>query len=159
MYIKKGFSLLSFLVYLTLFSTVALFCCHLVAALIIPALSDMRKCQSLIAVHVASDFFVRDIRTIQKNTVIWKCISPQELIWGDDSHDIGWSFVNNRLERREGTYQGGWKGTKASIVAKGLSHSVFTVHKNTDAIVGVELLLTPECAIQRPIGCYAAVRG
>jgi len=149
---------LSFLVYLMLFSMVALFCCHIVASLIIPALADMRKCQSMIALHIASDFFVRDIRAIKEDVNTWKKVSSKELIWRQDDHHIGWSCGDNHLERREGIYNGGWKGTKASIIAKELSNSVFTVQREHDCIRGVELLLAPACNMKKPIVCYAAIR-
>jgi type II secretory pathway component PulJ len=158
MYNEKGFSLLSFLLYLAFFSMITLFFCHLVVVLIIPTFSSMKKCQSVITLHIASDFFVRDIRSVRQNVDTWKVISPPELIYNHENHDIGWSFLGDHLERREGTYNGNWKGIKASIIARGLSNVVFIPRKDQDRIIGMELILTPKCDIRKPITCYVALR-
>ena len=159
MHNKKGFSLVSFLLYLMLFTMIMFFSCHIIVSLIIPSLTSMRKCQSIIALHIATDIFVRDIRAIKAHECVWKLISPHELVWQAGDHDIGWFFANNRLERKEGEYHKGWKHKKSSIVAAHIAQAVFTAEKaKNNNIIGVELIMTPSNDIKKPISCYVAVR-
>lgn len=158
MHNKKGFSLLSFLLYLVLFSMITFFSCHIIISFIIPSFSAMRKCQSLIALHIASDLFVRDIRMIKGNECEWKLITPHELVWQAKDGDIGWGFVDNRLERKEGMYNQGWKSKKTSVVAANIAQVAFVAEKAHDKIIGIELTMKPVFAVKEPIVCYVAVR-
>lgn len=155
---KKGFSLLLFLVYLTLFAMVMFFSCHIIISLVIPSLKSMRKTQAIGALHLASDIFVRDIRAINKKEVSWKVVQPHEIIWVMQDRAVGWRFARNRLERLEGVYTQGWDKKTTSVVASGLTQAIFNVEKDGEHIIGIELQCTPMVAIQRPILCYAAVR-
>lgn len=141
---KKGFSLLSFLLYLMLFSLITLFSCHIITFLIIPSLSAMRKTQTIIALHIASDLFVRDIRVMRQGRPCWKLVTPHELIWNHNDCDVGWRFFNHCLERREGTYDNGWRSSHTSIIAKNVSDAVFLAEKEQEDIRGIELTITPE---------------
>jgi hypothetical protein len=158
MHSKKGFSLLSFLLYLVLFTIITVLSCHIIVSLIIPSLVSMRRCQSVIALHIASDLFVRDIRAIKPDECHWKLVTSHELVWQADNHDVGWSFTNNRLERKEGEYNKGWKSKNTSIVATGISQVVFAVEKVKDKSLGVEMVITPINAPKKPIICYVAVK-
>ncbi len=152
---KKGFSLLSFLLYLMLFTMITFFSCHIILSLIIPSLRSIRKCQSIIALHIASDLFVRDVRAGIHD---WKLITSQELVWQTGDQAVGWCFSNNRLERSTGMYDQGWKSKTTSIVAAGIAHVVFTVEKAYDQIIGIEMVLTPMITSKKPVICYVAVK-
>lgn len=141
-----------------LFTMITFFSCHIILSLIIPSLTSVRRCQSIIALHIASDLFVRDIRSIKNNKPHWKLITPYELVWQAGEHDIGWCFSNNRLERKEGIYDQGWKSKTTSVVATGITQAIFTVEKANNKIIGIELALTPVIAQKKPIICYVAVR-
>jgi hypothetical protein len=151
---KKGFSLLSFLLYLMLFTMITFFSCHIILSLIVPSLLSMRRCQSVIALHIASDIFVRDVRAGIHN---WKVTKPHELVWQAGDHDIGWCFTDNRLERNTGMYDKGWKSKKASIVATGIAEVVFTIEKANEQGVGIEMVIIQASAQKKPIVCYVAV--
>jgi len=153
---KKGFSLLSFLLYLVLFTMIMFFSCHIIVSLMIPSLFSMRRCKSIITLHIASDLFVRDVRAINEQSH-WKIIAPHELVWRTGDHDIGWSFSHNRLERREGVYGERWKSKTTSVVAAGIAQATFTVEKHKGHVIGIELALTPTVAIKKPIICYVAI--
>ena len=155
---KKGFSLLSFLLYLMFFTMIMFFSCHIIVSLIIPSFSTMRKCQSIIALHIASDLFVRDIRAIKNHSCHWKLVTPHELIWQEGERDIGWRFSDNRLERKEGIYNQRWKHTTTSIVAAGIEQATFAVEQHNKEIIGIELTLIPVLAQKKPVICYVAVR-
>jgi hypothetical protein len=152
---KKGFSLLSFLLYLMLFSLMTGFLCHIIVSLIIPSLTSVRKCQSVMALHIASDLFVRDVHAGIHN---WKLITPHELIWQTSDGDIGWFFADNYLKRNAGLYNKGWKNKTTSIVAAGIAQATFVTEKAQDRIVGVELTFVPIVTQKKPIVCYVAVK-
>lgn len=158
MHNKNGFSLLSFLLYLVLFTMITFFSCHIIVSLVIPSFASMRKCQSIIRLHIASDLFVRDVRAINVHECKWKLITPHDLIWQAGDHDIGWSFVDNRLERKEGQYNKEWKSKTTSVVATSIKQVIFTVEKTKDKIIGVELAITPVNVQAKSIICYVAVR-
>ncbi|HLW73228.1 MAG TPA: hypothetical protein VKR54_04210 [Candidatus Babeliales bacterium] len=155
---KKGFSLLSFLLYLVLFTMITFFSCHIIVSLIIPSLASMRTCQSIISLHIASDLFVRDMHAMRELPFYWKLITPQELVWHVDDHDIGWCFSHHRLERKEGIYNKEWKSKTTSVIVSGIEQATFTVEKAGNEIVGIEMRLTPTVAIKKPIICYVTVK-
>jgi len=155
MHNKKGFSLLFFLVYLMLFSFITFFVCHIIVSLIIPSLKSVRQCQSIMALHIASDLFVRDVHAGIRS---WKLMTPHELIWQADECDIGWSCVDNYLKRTTGVYNGAWEHKTTSIVAAGVAEIVFTPEKAKDQIIGVELKLVPKDTHKKPVVCFAAVK-
>lgn len=154
---KKGFSLISFLLYLMLFSIIALFVANIITSLLLPALVETRKCKSIIALHIASDLFMRDIRTMRSKAYQWKKVTPYELIWHSDECDIGWSFTENYLERKEGVYNKGWRSKKASIVATELDKGEFIVEYHKNYIIGIEMRLASQQVPQKIVSCYGAV--
>jgi len=159
MYQKKGFSLIAFLVYLMIFSMVTLFFCHVITVFIIPSFAAMRKNQSIVALHIASDFFVRDIRSMRNSLYTWKLVSSQELIWEKEDIAVGWRFYQNCLERREGIYKDNtWHKTIVSIIAKDIAHLIFTPEKNRDTIRGMNLTITSVYAHTKPITCYVSLK-
>ena len=141
-----------------LFTIITFFLCHIIVSLIVPSFASIRQCQSIIALHIATDIFVRDIRALQNDTYHWKLITPQQLVWTVGDHDIGWSFSANRLERKEGIYDKGWKKNNTSIVASGITHAVFTAERVNNKVIGIELILTPAIAHSKPVVCYVATR-
>jgi hypothetical protein len=157
MHNKKGFSLISFLLYLTLFSMIMLFSCHIIVSLIIPSFASVRNTQSIIAMHVATDLFVRDIHNIDEG-VVWKHTAPAEIMWHTGDHDICWRLQDKCLERVEGTYNNGWKDKTVSIVASGISKIDFTYKKDGQDMRAIELSLTPVAVHYEPIFCYVAVK-
>jgi hypothetical protein len=156
MHNKKGFSLLSFLLYLMLFSLITLLLCHIIVSLIIPSLSSIRTCQSVVTLHIATDLFVRDVRA---GIDTWKVIKPDELIWQTDDSDVGWSLSDNRLVRNTGLYSNQeWKNKTSSIVAVGIDKIIFRPEKAHNQIVGIGLELIPIAAHKKPIICFVAVK-
>jgi hypothetical protein len=158
MFNKNGFSLLSFLLYLMLFSIIALFTTHIITSLLLPSLTATRTCKSLIALHIASDLFVRDIRAMRDKPHKWLAITPHELIWHTDDLDTGWCYTENRLERSTGIYNNGWKSKKTSLVAMGIAQGTFIVEKHKDRVIGIEMTLIPELSPKKSIICYVAVK-
>ncbi len=155
---KNGFSLLSFLVYLVCLSMISLCMCQVITSLIIPSLAA--KCKSLIALHIATDLFVRDVRLMRSMPYEWKLVTEQELIWHTVDRDIGWQFVENRLERVEGFYDNGWKSKKTSVIATGIATGKLRAKKHKNRIIGMKMTINPKIKDKNPIICYvAAVQG
>lgn len=132
---KNGFSLVSFLVYLFCFTLITFFINHLIISLILPTITATRQYKTLIALHVASDLFVRDF----KNGFQLILVSPQELIWKNGENNIGWRIAENKLERIEGIYNNGWKNKRTSIVAAGIQSGKFVPEIYKNDIVGIEM--------------------
>lgn len=141
-----------------LFSMIAFFSCHIMVIFVIPCFSSMRKCQSIIALHIATDLFVRDIRALDSAKTIWKYTSPHEIVWHEESHDIGWNFKNNCLERKEGVYHQGWIKQNTSMVATGINQAHFKYEKKENNIIAIELSLIPAVTREKPVTCYIAIR-
>lgn len=160
---NKGFSLLSFLVYLILFSTITFFICQVITSSVIPSLISLRKTQSLISLHIASDFFIRDIKAITDDHNAWKVAVPHEMIWqtkqvNDVEGSIGWRFSDNCLERREGLYDGVWKNAKTSIVAKNLTNVTFSPERDDNGIIGITLIMASQLIPEKPVLCYVCTK-
>jgi hypothetical protein len=154
---KQGSSLLSFIIYLMLFSTIALFFCSTITSLILPTRALIHKHQSLIGLHLAIDIFVKDVRATKEAQFTFKQISQQELIWYNKKNAIGWRFANNRLERIEGEYNNGWKKKRRSIAAMGIKEAIFTIEKYKDQAIGVEIAVVPIIEGASPIKGYVAI--
>lgn len=143
-----GFTLLSFIVYLFIFSTLAFMSCHLISNLIIPALASIRQYQSLMTLYVAGDFFVHDVRNLSHNKQYLKKIDAQELVWhsgsSTDNKNIGWRFRDNKLERIEGVFDDQWISTKTHIVATGIVSGSFTLTHNNRFYPLISAVITPQ---------------
>jgi type II secretory pathway component PulJ len=146
MWHKKGFSLFSFLLYLTLFSMITLFSCHIIVSLIVPSLFSIRRSQSIIAMHIATDLLVKDI---YQGVILWKETKSTELMWQNKDHDISWRIDHGRVERKE-------NGT-TSIVATGVDQGFFSITKRENDIMGIELTLIPTVDKKKVIVSYVAV--
>jgi hypothetical protein len=156
---KNGFSLLLFLVYLMLFSITALCTTHIITSLLLPSLSETRINKSLIALHIASDLFVRDIREMRNTHYKWHIITPHELIWHSNNLDTGWRYTENRLERTTGVYgKSGWKSKTTSLVATGITQGTFIVDRDEKGIIGIEMSLISDVAPKKAVVCYGAVK-
>lgn len=155
---KNGFSLISFLLYLMLFSIIALFIANIITSLLLPSLTATHTCRSIINLHIASDLFVRDIHHMKIKPYQWKKISQDELIWHIDDHDIGWCYNKKRIERREGIYNNGWKGKKTGVISTGIKHALFSVERLHSRIIGIEMSLVSEYAPQKTVTCYVALK-
>lgn len=154
---RKGILLVSFLVYLILFSMVTFLINHVITKLVIPSFSSLAKNTSIVALHIASDIFVRDVVKIQEHGCVWKVVSPHELVWQIDDLTLGWYFSENSLKRKEGASSDNWRNVKKSIIAKDLIDTVFIIEKDKEDIIGIELIMKPRYTPEKPIKCYVSI--
>jgi hypothetical protein len=157
---KKGFSLLSFLLYSTFFSFIAMLFCHLITVFIIPSFYVLRKNQSVFSLHIATDFFVRDIKSIEEKGCLKLVVSCHQCLAISNNYAIRWSFFKDHLERKEGVYKDDkWGESHSSIAAKNIKNVLFMEEKqqNSPTIVGLSLTLTPELEEKNVVECYVCL--
>lgn len=155
---KHGFSLLSFLLYLMLFSMVTLFTAHIILSLLLPSLTATRQVKSLLSLHIATDLFVRDIRAMNSQSYRWHLITPHEIIWHTDDGDIGWRYHKNRLERSTGVHDNDWKNKNTGIIATNIKNGVFTVDHYKNTIIGIQISLISHYVPQKEVLGYAYIK-
>jgi hypothetical protein len=152
-----GFSLLSFLLYLMIFSLTTVFICHILSSLIIPSLIATRKYAALISLHIATDSFIRDFRLLQQNKAgSLRRASDQEILFNDGSKDIAWRINNNTLERIEGTFSTKWKEKTVSIIATNIYQGSFIIKEDRNSIE-IELIIIPACDHNYVVTAYKAI--
>ena len=158
MHNKNGFSLISFLLYLVLFSLISLFMCHMITFLILPVLHETRLCKTLVKLHIASDLFVRDIKRLKNEKNSLKLVTTQALVWFTNDEDVGWSIEDNKLKRSAGIYKNGWRERNTSIIADEIANGTFTVGMQNNRVIGVEMTLVPSVNKEKCVICYVALR-
>lgn len=154
---KKGFFLLSFLLYLVFFSIAAACICHMISFVVIPSIIDTYKYSEIIALHVATDRFIRDIRIAQQNKIyIQKKVTSQKIIFNNGEKDIKWCIKDNKLERCEGVYDKKWIKKNKSIIAKNIAIGTFII-KNNPKMVEFELSFSPMIDVKYTINSYVSI--
>src|SRR5690242_19510694 len=121
---KKGFLLVSFLVYLLLFSVVVCQVSLTITNILFPVIVNAKKYNAIVRIYNATDIIVGDLRNNPVKR--WKKNSPNEIIWQTNEKDVGWAFDGTNLERREGIYKEEWKKCTRSIIPCTVSSVVFT---------------------------------
>jgi hypothetical protein len=156
---RNGFLLIPFLVYLMLFSLIVLFTCRIINSLIIPSFIKTRTYQSLIALHLVTDLLVKDLRSAHGKMHTWNLVTPHELIWHNGEKNIGWRFIENRLERTEGIYDNNkWKKKKRSIAAAAINEVTFIVETGNN-VSTIECTLIPDIDKNYSINSFVAIKG
>jgi hypothetical protein len=155
---KKGFLLISFLVYLMLFSIIVCLLSTTMTQNLFTVISSTRKYNNFVRLYNALDIVVNDLR----NNVVteWKKISPHEIIWSTHDKDVAWLFNGTHIERKEGTYQQGWKKSTKSIIPAELLSVIFIPDYSSDnknTVLGIEIQLSSSYTTE-PVRGYGAIR-
>ncbi len=153
---KKGFLLLSFLLYLLLFTLLTLLCFNWALTSFTTYTLRTRRSMAVTNAYIAHDLFIRDIHMAPLDIKEWKKISSSEIIWHYNNQDIGWCHKNKKLIRSEGYYNkqaNRWHKKINSIAAQYINTLTFVVNKQ---LVSDQLIIkdiTVECTItgQGPI--------
>ena len=144
---KTGFSLLSFLLYLLLFTILTTISFHWVITSCIKSMATSRINNSVINAYMAYDIFMRDARMAPAQEYAWKKITPTGLIWHTKDHDIGWFFEHNMLIRIEGQYNKQkqiWRKKTRSIAAQHITSVIFDVEKSGNEIINIVTVFSIE---------------
>jgi hypothetical protein len=154
---KKGFSLLSFLVYLLCSSIIV--CClySIVTTTILPCLRSIESHKKQLALILLSDLFVKEIRT--STIALWKVVQPAVVIWNDGEKDICWRLHKKRVERIEGVYKNdNWHKKTTSVIRTNIDYSMFNYDYKKGKIVGIEWAVSYKNTHSQVIHSYVAVR-
>lgn len=114
--------------------------CHMVVALIIPAVQATRIHKHFINLHLCTDIFVRDVRSA--SSIELKTCNKHEIVFNTGEKDIGWYYSNHTLERKEGVYKNNkWKKHHTSIVTNAIAHALFTADYHKGILVGIHITI------------------
>ena len=147
---KKGFLLLSFLLYLLLFTLLTGLCFNWALTSFTTYTLRARRSMAVTNAYIAHDLFIRDIYMAPLNIKEWKKISSSEIIWHYNNQDIGWCHKNKKLIRSEGYYNkqtDRWHKKINSIAAQHINSLIFTVKKQLISDRLIIKNITVECVI------------
>ncbi len=132
---RKGILLVEFLIYLMLFSIIAMLSAVWISYVWNHYIRQAKERHALITLYVAHDILARDIHAMQK---IIHC-TPDYVVAQADQNFIGWQKHNDQLLRLQGSYNIGthtWSASTKSIIAQPVDKVVFIAHED-----GIEFLL------------------
>jgi len=147
---KKGFLLLSFLLYLLLFTLLTALCFNWVLTSFTTYTLRVQRNRAVINTYIAHDLFIRDVHMAPLDTKKWKKISSSEIIWHYNNYDIGWCYKNTKLIRSEGHYNkrsDTWHKKIGSIAVQHIDSLIFTVNKQLISDRLIIKNVSIECAI------------
>jgi len=153
---KNGFSLILFLLYLFLFSSITVCICTIFTSLVLPTITNTRQCRSLMALHIASDLFFNDIQQAKKSSIVWQKTTDNEIIWSNKDVSIGWKIDKNTLKRKEGIYSlEKWKKATTCVIADRMEYGKFRIEKHNGIIMALScsLAITQDKIVE----CYVAL--
>jgi len=154
---KDGFSLILFLFYLMLNSIIICSICSIIVTFVLPSLQSSYIYQKQLALHIALDVFVKEIRA--SKIVEWKLVTPDIIIFNDGENDIGFRCYKNRFERLAGIYKNNhWQKRRISVIGQGISKVTFLYDYINEKIIGIESILTSLHFPEKTINGYVAVR-
>ncbi len=157
---KRGFLLLSFLVYLLLFTLLVSLCFDWALTLFTTYTMRAQRNVVIINAYIAQDLFIRDIHMAPLDEQEWKKITTSEIIWSTHNWDIGWCYKNKKLIRNEGHYNKQmqkWDKKTASIAAQHINALIFTVNKQLLAGRSLIKNVTIECTIAQQGRSYTLI--
>jgi len=147
---KRGFLLLSFLLYLLLFTLLATLCFDWVLTSFTTYTLRARRNAVIINAHTALDLFIRDVHMAPLDVKEWKKISSSEIIWHHNNQDIGWCHKNKKLIRSEGHYSkqsDTWHKKINSIAVQHINTLIFIVKEQLTSNRLIIKNITVECTI------------
>ncbi len=131
---STGFTLITFSLYVSLFSLLSMLCFQWATRIMLNSKTMNYNTHTTTNIFMAYDVLMRDIHCAPQNIKWWKKITSTELIWKTEKSDIGWSFDGNTIKRSEGIYnaqRNTWKKRTTSIVARNISTLTFLLRKQS----------------------------
>ncbi len=128
---RKGFTLIEFMVYLTLFAVIVLAMASWISQLWPFYMKLTKQRVALINLHTAHDLFIRDIRTAPIDLKKWDILSDEKIIWNNKDNYISWEKRKDALIRIEGNYNSvkkQWGKKSQSLLVKPIDIVQFKVH-------------------------------
>ncbi len=126
-------TLIELIIYLALFTFIAMASMNFIVRFWHISLQYQKKQVSLINLMAAHDLLLYDIRHAPDSKTAWKVQKETELIWQQDTTDIGWLYEKEALFRIEGIYKAKeevWHTKTKNLVVPALKSVLFTYHGN-----------------------------
>jgi prepilin-type N-terminal cleavage/methylation domain-containing protein len=137
----SGFTLIEFLVYISLFSIVVLLVNQWVAMSLLPTQKSMKRMRSVSSLHAASEVLTRDVHAGSQEEQKWYIIEDQKIAWQINQSGICWEIRDNLLFRSEGSFNNGiFNKNSENLVGQNIDGS-FLIKKKHGKIRAVECLL------------------
>ena len=139
---RSGFSLIEFLVYLTVSSTICLLLCNwVVGALHTNALISQKNSVQL-SILAAFDCYARDSMCAPSIDSAWLKTEPHYILWRQSDRVIGYQFDKQQIMRVAGRYNvvthSVYKKTRSRIAAQ-VTDCQFNLKKEGNVIAGIEV--------------------
>lgn len=129
---RFGFSLIEFLIYISLFALLSLLVHQWLFGSIVPLKQNVAHTRIASTLHTASDAFVRDIHMAPKQISQWAFIQPDKIGWNNRNQTIVWCVEHNVLIRKHAHH--------TSVIARDVE-GVFTVTHDANDIQLVQCQL------------------
>jgi len=159
---KRGFLLLSFLLYLLLFTLLTTLCFDWALTSFTTYTLRARRNMIVVDAYIAHDLFARDVHMAPLDIKEWKKISSSEIIWHYNNQDIGWCYKDKKLIRSEGHYNkqsNTWHKKINSIAAQHINTLTFTVNKQliSDQLIVANIRVECEIKDQGPVHAITSI--
>lgn len=139
---RSGFSLIEFLVYLTVSSTICLLLSNWVVGALHTNVLISQKNSVQLSILTAFDCYARDIMCAPSIDTAWLKTEPNYILWRQSDRVIGYQFNNHQIMRIAGRYNAVthsvYKKTGSRIAAQ-VADCQFNFKKKGDIIVGIEV--------------------
>lgn len=136
-YVKKGFSLIECMVYLSLLTVLVPMVFVWLSSFSSSALKQ-NQLHTVIDLYLARDFIVQDIQKGSADIRQWKLTRTNYLIWNMGNDDIGWELRDNKLYRYSGQYdqkKDQWNVKSKSVIAQGITRFSTEIKQVTTGII------------------------
>jgi len=145
---RPGFSLVSVMVYLSLFTLLLGFLVRTSAALYPHLISYGQQTTDYLKLCAAVDRIVHDLYQVPTDTSQWNTIADTELSWKlGDKKTIAWRLRKNKLIRTEEVYdqhKKGWHTKTKSIAADSIVNCTFRQHLSGSCLKSITVVLTSD---------------
>ena len=136
---ENGFYIVSFLVYLFIFSLLVSVSFHMISIFLLPAIRSMKNYSQQMSLYIAGDNFINDIRTAQlNNSFTIKNISDAKVIFENEGYILKWRFKEGKLERL--SKETNSKKNTLNVVCTNVNGQFSSDYSN-NAIRGIEMTL------------------
>lgn len=146
---NPGFSLVSVMVYLALFTLLLGFLVRTSAVLYPHLINYGQQTTDYLKLCAAIDRIVHDLYQVPTDISQWNTIADNELSWKlGDKKTVTWRLRKNKLIRTEGVYdqhKKGWRTKTKSIAADSIVNCTFKQqHRSGSYLKGITIVLTSD---------------
>jgi len=137
----SGFTLIEFLVYISLFSLIVLLVNQWVAMSLVPMQQSMKRMRSVSSLHSACEVLVRDIHAGSQAEKKWPILENQKIAWKLKQGALCWEIRDNSLFRSEGNFNNGTFTKKNENVLSQNINGLFLIKRNRGIVQVIECSL------------------